>query len=400
MFEYILLIVTVLVLSLVCFNKYNKNKNKKRINIVFLCGCFSLLFIYSALRVNIGWDYTMYTRGFYKMARSGFETLEYQSWEYGFNLLTKVIALLTKDSRIYIAVISAVCLAGPFYVILRYSKKIWLSVLLYINLYFFYCTMNFLRQSIAISIIMFAYTFLINRKLLPYLLLILIASCFHVTALLMIPVYFLANLKFSLKPPILYCFLILWVYISSNDALDILAAYFRTDYSESVFLNEGLALIHIVIPVLTLIAGMRLLFKNKKIYQEDIPKILVVQTNLMYFSCFWMIIMLRHSILERFSYYTYIFVIIYIPELLSYADKKYKHRLNKRFFALTGYINLQNTEKEELLNDFRKRPKKLNYMLVSFILIITILYNIYGLTVYERGVHGVYPYQSWSDKKF
>ena len=411
MLEYIVLTAAIIILSLVGFNKFTK-KCQKPVTLVFLAACFLMLLAVSALRLNTGWDYTMYTRGFFQMAHSGFDTLEYRGWEYGFNILTKIIAFFTKDQRVYIAVVSVICLAGPFYVILRYSKKPWLSVLLYINLYFFYCSMNFLRQSIAISVIMFAYTFLLDRKLLRYVIFVALAACFHVTALVMLPVYFLVKPKASFKIPLLYCILFIWIYISSNATLDLIAEYFRTDYSESVFFARGLSFVHIIIPSVILTAGMTILFSgdaaNSYILQQPDKRgngktygdVINFHNNLMYFSYLWIIVMLRHSILERFSYYTYTLAILYIPELINFADMKfnyfYKNRLNKT----EKTEDLSDAEKEKLGAAHKKRRDIMRFSLVFAVVAITVLYNIYGLAAYERGVHGVYPYQSWFSFNF
>jgi len=403
MIEYIVLIAVVLILSLACFNKFTK-KRQRIFTAAYMCAVFSYMFAFSALRVDIGWDYTMYTRGFFQMARSGFETLEYQSWEYGFNLLTKIIAFFTKDAKIYIAVISLICLAGPFYAILRYSKKPWLSVLLYINLYFFYGTMNFLRQGIAISIIMFAYTFLVNRKIIWYMLLVALAACFHITALVMVPVYFLVKFELSLKIPLLYSVLFVWIYISSNSTLDLLAAYFRTDYSQSVFFAGGISFLHIIIPSLVLAAGMSLVLKKDKLNayllkQPDkhnnraYSEVLTLHVNLMYFSYLWIIVMLRHSIFERFSFYTYVFVILYIPELIELADAKIRYNQNKRY---NTNVKTEDEDIKGAVIDSNKKQRKIFYaVIISIVVIVTAAYNIYGLAAYDKGPHGVYPYQSW-----
>jgi len=403
MIEYIILLAVVLLLSLACFNKFTQKKQKV-FNLAFLCAGFFIMFLFSALRIDIGWDYTMYTRGFFQMARSGFTTFEYQNWEYGFNLLTKIIAFFTKDAKIYIAVISLICLAGPFYVILRYSKKPWLSVLLYVNLYFFYGTLNFLRQGIAISIIMFAYTFLVNRKIIWYMLLVALAACFHITALIMVPVYFLVKLELSLKVPFLYSILFVWIYISSNATLDLVAAYFRTDYSQSVFFTGGLNILNIVIPSLVLAAGMALVLKKDKLTSYLLKQpdktnnraysdILTLHVNLMYFSYLWIIVMLRHSIFERFSFYSYVFVILYIPELIELADAKIRYNQNKRYntIAKTEDENI----KEGIINSNKKQRKIFYTAIILIVIALTAAYNFYGLAAYDKGPHGVYPYQSW-----
>lgn len=395
MLLYIILITSVCVFSLICFNKYTK-QYPKTMKIIFMSACFLILFAYSAFRVNIGYDYLMYSQGFFRMGMDGFSTLEYRGWELGFNLLTKIIVFFTRNVHIYMAIISAICLAGPFYVIYKHSKKVWLSVMLYINLYFFYCTMNFLRQSIAISIVLFAYTFLIDRKFWKFALLILFAAIFHNTVLIMIPVYFIVNFKPSLRVPILYGYLVLWVFISSNATLDLLTQYIPAEYRQSVFLTLGLDLSHIVIPTLFVGAGMFLIIKfinPRNIADSDKPMLML--TNLMYFSYFWILVMLRHALFERFSYYTYVLVILYIPELIAFIDDKYKIYVNKKYNFVLKKNELSETQQKITIKHYRKTRKVMIFVITAGIVTITLFYNIYGLAAYEKGVHGVYPYQSW-----
>ena len=398
MLPYIFLISTVLLFSLICFNKSTKNNVYPQVlKSVFLSVCFLLLFVYSAVRANIGYDYLMYHRGFLQMGADGFASIAYLDWELGFTVLTKAIYLLTKNIHVYMAIIAAVCLAGPFYVIYRYSKAVWLSVLLYINLYFFYCTFNFLRQSIAISIALFAYTALINRKFWQYAALIMFAALFHQTVLILLPVYFIVNFKPSLKIPLLYAYGVLWVFIASNATLDIIMDFIDSDYRQSVFLTKGLDYIHVVIPTLIIGCGIFFVLKCAKSKNNDADpdKIIIIQTNLMYFSYFWICVMLRHALFERLSYYTYIYVILYIPEMLAFADEQYKKHLNKKFDFMLKNNELSEIQQQIIIARFKRRRNRLNVFLTLIIIAVTLLYNIYGLAAYEKGVHGVYPYASW-----
>jgi len=396
MLIYIILISTICIFSLICFNRFTKYHSPQVLKMSFLSTSFFFLFVCSALRMNIGYDYRMYVQGFELMGRDGFSTLTYLDWEWGFNIMTKLIYLITKDPHIYMAIIAAICLAGPYYVIYRYSKKIWLSVLLYINLYFFYCTMNFLRQSIAISIVLFAYTFLTKRKFWRFSLLILIAATFHTTVLIMIPAYFMTNFKPSLRIPLLYAYLVLWVFISSNATLDLLTEAIHSEYRNSVFLTLGLSFIHAIIPTMITGAGMFVMLRFVKPANiADGEKPFVMQTNLMYFSYLWILIMLRHGIFERFSYYTYILVILYIPELIAFADEKYKDYVNKKFNAKLKNNALPEEEQKKIITYYKRTRKILNIALILLAIAIPLAYNLYGLTVYARGPHGIYPYQSW-----
>ena len=396
MTAYLLLIFFVCAFGAACFNAFTKNRSQRLPKTVFLSASFLALFACSALRHNIGYDYAMYAKGFALMRAEGFSNVAYLDWEWGFTILTKAIGLITGEVRIYMAAMALLCLAGPFCAILRHSKKAWLSVLLYINLYFFYCTMNFIRQSIAISIVMFAYTFMVERKFWRFLLLVLLASSFHLTALIMVPVYFVINFKPSPKVPLMYAYLVLWVFISSDSTLDLLTGIIHSEYRDSVFLKLGLGAIHAVFPTLVVASGMFLLFRF--VQPKDIAnfeKPVVMQTNLMYFSYLWILIMLKHAIFERFSYYSYVFVILYIPELIAFADQKYKHHANIKFNKNLISPGMPEALQNQIISGYRKKGQLFNAILIFLVLLLSFAYNIYGLSAYDRGPHGIYPYATW-----
>ncbi|MCA9319020.1 EpsG family protein, partial [Candidatus Saccharibacteria bacterium] len=73
---------------------------------------------------------------------------------------------------------------------LRYPGLVFFLYLLTI----FPATMNAVRQGVAVSIMFYAFTFILNKKPLKYTLLTLLAGLFHISALLLIPFYFLGRL--------------------------------------------------------------------------------------------------------------------------------------------------------------------------------------------------------------
>ncbi|HGF7808551.1 EpsG family protein [Enterococcus faecium] len=61
--------------------------------------------------------------------------------------------------------------------------------------FFFPQTLNITRQSLAVAIILLGYQYIVERKLIRYLLIVFIASGFHISALLALPLYLLINKK-------------------------------------------------------------------------------------------------------------------------------------------------------------------------------------------------------------
>ena len=140
-------------------------------------------------------------------------------------------------------IMAFMCLAPIGYVIAKYSKNVWLSCHLYVCLTFYYSSMNFVRQTLAATIIFLAYRWFAERKTIPFIIVVLIASTIHSSALLMIPIYLvIAYIKPTTK--ILFggmIFLIL-LYVFSNNILDIVAELVPKygAYLDTKYLNAGL----------------------------------------------------------------------------------------------------------------------------------------------------------------
>lgn len=79
--------------------------------------------------------------------------------------------------------------------ILRYVPRYEFGIYLYIVLGEYTAFFNAARQSIAVAICFFALRFVLDRRLLPYVVCIGIAMLFHKTAIVALPIYFLATTR-------------------------------------------------------------------------------------------------------------------------------------------------------------------------------------------------------------
>lgn len=350
--------------------------------------CFAQLYLISAYRYGIGADYSMYAIGFFSMARDGFSNMSYEDWEIGYVLLNKIIGIFTAKPATFIMITSLFPLIGPAYLIGKYSTNPFMSVFLYVNLYLFYLDMNYIRQAIAMSIICFAFGFLRDKKFWRFLLVVAIAACFHLTVLYMIPVYFVGMLKVNTRSMLLYLFGLLFYYILSDGLLNIILANFHTEYSGSVFIESGIYFYYTFFPLL-LCAGMVALsyfVKNKSRSLE-----LLIHLTLM--MGFWQIVMTKHALFERFSYYNMLFVVLAVPEALNAFRDQFKTVLREKYIKV---YHAKSEDQENYRIAVRRADGKtaLTVVLVTAgVFVLALAYNMMGLIVPEKGVHGVLPYQ-------
>lgn len=153
-----------------------------------LKGSFVIVFFFLALRYNLGNDYATYLNGF--EGESDIALTMEPGWNYlsdafrplGFFAMVGFLALLT--SIVY------------YHFIKRYvpPNLYWLAVCIYVmNPDFMLIHSSAMRQAVAIMLFVFAFDYLNRRALVHYMLCIALAALFHFSALILIPVYFVAR---------------------------------------------------------------------------------------------------------------------------------------------------------------------------------------------------------------
>ena len=115
----------------------------------------------------------------------------------GFVLIELLIKQFFGSNEISFRIITTLLQAIPILLIFRkYSENYLLSVFLFIaNSFFDGWMMNGIRQFIASCIMLFILPFLVKRKYIPCLLIVLLASTIHQAAIIMFPIVFIVLLR-------------------------------------------------------------------------------------------------------------------------------------------------------------------------------------------------------------
>lgn len=356
--------------AMFCFRKPNKTKN-----LIFILIAFSQLFLIMAFRIGIGIDYSMYANGFQKMAQAGFETMSYKDWEFGFVLFSKLLgAIPGMDFQIYMIILSVIAILPAALFIYKNSEMPWLSTVLYVNLFMYFMCMNFLRQMIAVSLVMLAWHFMKNNKFILYAVIIVAASFFHQTVLLMLPVYFLVKMKPGIKELLAYGFILLWFYAASTNLFDLVTNFYHEEYKESNFIIQGLSFIYAVFPLFITIAAF-ILVKTETINLTNENKYLV---NLSFIGTLLMVTMAKHSIIERMSYYFIIFMILLVPLIYTSLKSKGIH-----YMSAGGKVIDLTSDKAKIV------------LSVGFLIIVLILSNVHFYYGLSENAHGAANYATW-----
>lgn len=178
---------------LIYFAQFFRKKIKPIYILLVILG-LSIPFVISGFRYGVGTDFFNYLGIYFRNINVSFKDyITDGNYELGFFLIMKVASFFNNDQLIF--VISSFIILIFIYLSIednRENSSILLSYLIYIFV-FFPISFNIIRQSIAISIILFAYKYIFKKDFKRFLILVTFASLFHITALLVIPVYFLFN---------------------------------------------------------------------------------------------------------------------------------------------------------------------------------------------------------------
>lgn len=118
-----------------------------------------------------------------------------QPVEEGFTLLCALIKSMGGTVQHLFFVVSTINILLITSALQKYTKYPVLALLCYYGLLYFQLEMIYIRQATAVALCFFALQYIRPRKILPYMVFILLACTFHRVAVLMIPLYFLLDRK-------------------------------------------------------------------------------------------------------------------------------------------------------------------------------------------------------------
>lgn len=187
---YYFLICTILVVY-IFLNKFVQRfgiLQEKRDKFFLMIVWIALSFVAGMRAYSVGSDSLTYATMFQKEYVSNFEI--------GYVSICKLLWLFTNNPTVLFWICALLTNGLVLIVIYKKSRYIPLSVFTYIGMYFYFNSFNAMRQYIAVSLVFFAYMYLVDDKQIKYWLLIILASTFHKTAILAgVMLFFLIQFK-------------------------------------------------------------------------------------------------------------------------------------------------------------------------------------------------------------
>jgi transmembrane protein EpsG len=151
--------------------------------------------ITAGIRYNVGVDFNSYVDIYYNIVKSNF-LQNIKTGEFGYLLLNKASEYIFNGPQ-GVFLFSSIITIGFLYAALHdHEDKIAFPLALFLYFTKIYpFSLNVMRQSIAISIILYSYKYIVSKNFKKFLLFVIIAALFHTSAIVVIPFYFISGEK-------------------------------------------------------------------------------------------------------------------------------------------------------------------------------------------------------------
>lgn len=289
-------------------------------NKLFAFGAMVILVLISGLRRNIGDTY--YYRHAYETTTFTWEIV-WEGKDMGFGLLQMLLQEISRDPQILIFTTALITNVLIVIILYKYSRMFELALYVYITGGLFLVSMNGIRQFLAAAIIFAATKFIIDGSWKKFTLVVLLASTFHQSALILIPIYFLIRRKAWTKTTAWLLALAVVIVIGYEQFSDLLfSSISNTQYGGySEFSEGGASILRIAVTAAPLILAYLGRDKLREIFPSSDYFVNLGLLNLVF-----MIISLQNWIFARFTIYFGLYQLIimaWIVKLFHEKDQKF-----------------------------------------------------------------------------
>lgn len=117
----------------------------------------------------------------------------------GYTALVKLFSLLSSDYQLFLLFVAMIVFIPMVRFVYKNTTRmedIWFALFLYMTLFYSFFSVTGTRQAIATGVCLWSVEYIKEKKLLPFLICIIIAASVHKSALIFLPFYWIAKLRF------------------------------------------------------------------------------------------------------------------------------------------------------------------------------------------------------------
>lgn len=175
-------------------HKSNRFTRRQGLNTLSLLAIFTILFLLSALRLEVGNDYGTYVTTIHEIYVGGYVVTEPL-----FNGVVKILCELSggENYLLIFAVFAFVTIWIFLKVLYEQTDDFGMAFFLFMTLGIYFRTFNTVRYYFVLAITLYSFRYVLRKEYGKFVLLIALAALFHKSVLVVIPIYFIANLPWK-----------------------------------------------------------------------------------------------------------------------------------------------------------------------------------------------------------
>ena len=299
-----------------------------------------LLTVYAGLRNTIG-DTYYYMHSYRLLGILGKPEVRFSGHESFFDYFQNFMFDLTKDPQMLIFITAAISCIPVIYIIYKYTKLYELGILLFVLTAYYTNSFNGIKQYVAAGIVLLGTRYFFGEERwdwLKFMLFVLIAYKVHSTAIVMVPVYFLARQRAWSFVSVLAIVGSIFLLLAMDMIIPSMMGYIETsqysEYSSVGWFTNGIAsgssIFRLPFVALPVVLSFFSLDKLRHLGKKG-----DVVVNLSILNLAFYIISLYNWIFARFAIYTSIFLILLICWIIENAFRKRDRNIA---YAITAAI--------------------------------------------------------------
>lgn len=293
-----------------------------------------ILIFVAGFRWRVGTDYWTYS-SLYSTYKTEVLTSIKTFDEPGIRVVSYVSSLIYDDYAMMFLISSIITIGLFVWTYYRYSDAFFISILLYIFGHGWTGSFNGVRQYIASAILFSGHKYILEKKIWKYLLIVFLASLFHISAAPMILLYFVPQANINKKRIIILLIMTIILFFSYDAIFQVINEVFISLGRETIVGNGAYSTQNInPLRILVMIAPAFLYYfitPKSRLNSKDFFYINMIIINATIF-----LISINSAYLARFALYTTPYIPIGFPIIFKGVNKKIT--LNILYFSLVLYL--------------------------------------------------------------
>lgn len=306
---------------------------RQGLNTLSLLAIFTILFLLSALRMEVGNDYETYVDTIHEIYVGGYVVTEPL-----FNAVVKVLCELSGGEN-YLLVFAVFAFATIWIflkVLYEQSNNFPLAFFLFMTLGIYFRTFNTVRYYFVLAITLYSFRYVFRKEYVKFILLIVLAAFFHKSVLVVIPIYLIANMTWKK-----WHMAVLTVgavgMVACQDLIMKIALELYPSYKDTIFLQTETGLSGNLMSILRCAAVLVLAIICYNEAWKEVPE------NRFYFKLNFLAILLYLCgsflpLVGRIGYYLMTSHVLFIPAILGSIREDKKRKIFTALVIIAGVI--------------------------------------------------------------